>query len=82
MRCGVIFLKRAFGIVLAGCLFVSFAGHCANAQPASLDPFATSIRATDPLPPAEQQKKFQLPDGYQINWLLFIGLKPKRTRVV
>jgi hypothetical protein len=76
------FLKRTFGVVLAGCLFVGFAGHCANAQPAPLDPFATSIRATDPLPPAEQQKKFQLPDGDQINRLLFIGLKPKRTRVV
>lgn len=57
------FVKRVLCVVLIVCLCVSFASHCANAQSAPADPFATSIRTTDPLTPAEQQKKFQLPDG-------------------
>lgn len=60
------FIKRAFAVVMAGCLLIILAGHCANAQPTPPNPFATSIRTTDPLTPAEQQKKFQLPDGFEI----------------
>ena len=60
------FVKRVLCIVLIGCLFVNFTGDGANAQPAPANPFATSIRGTDPLTPTEQQKKFQLPDGFEI----------------
>lgn len=30
------------------------------------DPFAENIRSTDPLPPAEQEKRFHLPEGFSI----------------
>src|SRR5688572_964326 len=30
------------------------------------DPFAEGVRPTDPLTPAEQQKKFKLPPGFEI----------------
>src|SRR6266511_3596693 len=30
------------------------------------DPFAENVRSTDPLPPEEQQKKFHLPPGFEI----------------
>jgi putative heme-binding domain-containing protein len=30
------------------------------------DPFAEGVRPTDPLPPVEQQKKFKLPPGFEI----------------
>jgi putative heme-binding domain-containing protein len=56
------FVKRLFCFGL----FVGFTVQSASAQPTPPNPFATSIRATDPLPPAEQQKKFQLPDGFEI----------------
>ena len=58
-------VKRVFCVVLFVCLCISFA-DCANGQSAPANPFATSIRTTDPLTPAEQQKKFQLPDGFEI----------------
>jgi putative heme-binding domain-containing protein len=33
---------------------------------AAEDPFAADVRATDPLAPVEQQKKFKLPPGFEI----------------
>jgi putative heme-binding domain-containing protein len=33
---------------------------------AAEDPFAAGVRSTDPLPPLEQQQKFRLPPGFEI----------------
>jgi len=42
-----------------------FLGGLSTAAPAE-DPFAAGVRATEPLPPAEQRARFQLPPGFEI----------------
>ncbi len=43
-----------------------FAGIFALNLPAAEDELSLGVRTTDPLPPAEQQKKFKLPPGFEI----------------
>jgi glucose/arabinose dehydrogenase len=64
MRC--YYTKRLFCVVLVVSIFVGLTGYSANAQEAPANPFATIIRAADPLTPAEQLTKFQLPTGFKI----------------
>ena len=48
----------------AACLFVC---PClVTAQTPPEDPFALGVRTTEPVTPAEQQKSFQLPEGFRI----------------
>ncbi|MCS5629941.1 MAG: FG-GAP-like repeat-containing protein [Pirellulaceae bacterium] len=64
MRC--YYTKRLLCVVLVVSIFVVLTGYSANAQEAPANPFATIIRAADPLTPAEQLTKFQLPTGFKI----------------
>ncbi len=53
--------SRLLRFCLAGTLLsVSFAARAAE------DPFAAGVRPTEPLSPEEQQKKFRLPPGFEI----------------
>ena len=48
------------------CASVVFVVCSLSATASSADPFAANVRTTKPLPPAEQLKKFHLPDGFEI----------------
>ena len=52
--------KRVAGLLLLSAVCVS------NSIWAQDDPFRAHVRPTDPLTPAEEQKSFQLPPGFEI----------------
>lgn len=62
------FMQTLFSSFRRFCLSATFLATLATAWPgfAAEDPFAAGVRPTNPLSPAEQQRTFHLPPGFEI----------------